>query len=101
MSSVWMNKDRTPFRIRIEGTFLVPETDIHIYETCAGSKASDTNDVFVSNWGRNWISILRLLPYPPTQKLKSQQIKETNVQNKILPPLEKSKLKYIECFRLS
>lgn len=44
-----MNKDRTPFRIRIEGTFLVSETDIHVYETCAGSKASDTNDVFVSN----------------------------------------------------
>lgn len=49
MSSVWMNKDRTPFRIRIEGTFLVPETDIHVYETCARSKASDTNDIFVSN----------------------------------------------------
>lgn len=48
MSSVWMNKDRTPFRIRIEGTFLVPETDIHVYETCARSKASDTNDVYLS-----------------------------------------------------
>ena len=62
MSSVWMNKDRTPFRIRIEGTFLVPETDIHICETCAGSKASDTNDVFVSNINGADLH----LPGPPT-----------------------------------
>lgn len=36
VSFVWMNKDRMPFWIRIEGTFLVPETNVSIYGTCAG-----------------------------------------------------------------
>ena len=49
--SVWMNKDRTPFWLRIEDTFLVPETDISNDGTRAGSKAV-RHYVFVSNINR-------------------------------------------------
>ena len=53
------------------------------------------NNALVSNWGRNWISTLRLLPYTHTQKFKLKFIKESKGQNKVLTPLEKYKRKYI------
>ena len=53
------------------------------------------NNALVSNWGRNWISALRLLLHTHPQKFKLKWIKESNVQNKVLTPLEKYKWKYI------
>ena len=41
------------------------------------------NNALVSNWGRNWISTLKLLPYTHTQKFKLKWIKESNAQNSL------------------
>ena len=41
------------------------------------------NIALVSNWGRNWISTLKLLPYTHTQKFKLKWIKESNAQNSL------------------
>ena len=41
------------------------------------------NNALVSNWGWNWISTLRLLPYTHTQKFKLKWIKVSNAQNSL------------------
>ena len=58
------------------------------------------NNALVSNWGRNWISTLRLLPYTHTQKFKLKWIKVSNAQNS-LNTIGKVYMKIYLCFRLS